>query len=65
MSKFYLTVDSFILVLPSAISDELVVNWSLGPIGGSQQSKKSVEVASFEKDFLSLFDIWDYFSKSA
>ena len=61
--KLHLRIDSIVLVLPSSISYELVVDWSLRPVGGSKQSQKSVEVTSLKQDLLSLLYIGNYFAK--
>ena len=61
--QLHFRIDSVVLVLPSSISNELVVDWSLRPVGGSQKSQKCVEVTSFEKDLLSLLYVGNYFAQ--
>ena len=47
-------IDLLIFVDPAAVSLELVVNRSLGPIGTPQNLHELVEVALFEKSFFPL-----------
>ena len=62
--EFEVTVNLLVFMLPSAVSLELVIHWSQGPISGLQNLEQSIEMTSFDQNLLPLFDVRNLLAQS-
>jgi hypothetical protein len=51
-------------MLPTAVTQELVIHWCAAPIGLLQKLEQSVEMRAFNQDLFPFFDVWNFLSKS-
>ena len=62
--KLYLAVNLIVLVFPTAVTQELVVDWSTTPICLLQKLEQGIEVRAFYQDLFPFFYVRNFLAQS-